>query len=73
MDLGAMAMKEYFVLSKDPVLLSLALRLFSLISGHSLGEPYSPAEMQLVYSTTPADLASNNRCLIELFVMHSNT
>ena len=36
---------------------SLIIRLFTVISGHSLGKSYPSAEMQLVYSAAPADWA----------------
>ena len=36
---------------------SLTVRLLSVISGHSLGDSYSSAKMQSVYSTAPADWA----------------
>ena len=35
------------------------IRLFNVISGHSLRRSYATAEMQLVYSTAPADWAFN--------------
>ena len=36
---------------------SLTIRFFSVITGHSLGEPYPSAEVESVYSTAPADWA----------------
>ena len=56
-DLGAMAMKRYTAFSKAPILREPHIRLFSVISGHSLVEFYSSAEMQSVYSTASADKA----------------
>ena len=37
---------------------SFTIRLFSVISGHSLGESFPSAEMQSVYSTVPDDCPS---------------
>ena len=49
-------MKRYSTFSKSPM----AKGLMSY-PGHSLGESYSSAEMQLVYSTVPADWAKAGR------------
>ena len=38
----------------------LTIRLFSVISGHSLGVSYPSAEIQSVYSAAPTDWASKN-------------
>ena len=51
----------------ERVLWSLAIRGFCVISGHSLGRYYSSAEMQSVYSTTPADWASCSWRLFQRF------
>ena len=37
---------------------SLTIRLFSVLSGHTLEESYPSAEMQSMYSTAPAGYAS---------------
>ena len=52
-DLGVMAMKGYSAFSKATE----ASRSDCLVSytGHSLGESYSSAEMQSVYSTAPSE------------------
>ena len=55
-DLGAMSVKEYSAFPKAPALHEPIIRLFSVISGHSLSG--GPAEKQSVYSTAPADWAS---------------
>ena len=51
MNLGVIAMKEYYALPKAPD---------CLVSypGHFLRESYPSAEMQSVYSTAPADWAT---------------
>ena len=59
MNLGAMAMTEYIHHPKLKHYRNLAIRLFSVISGHSLGEPYPFSQIQSVNSTAPADWASD--------------
>ena len=54
MDLRAMAMKGYSQFPKAPALLKPHYQIFCVISGYSLGETYSSAEMELVYSAAPA-------------------
>ena len=39
---------------------NLTIRLFRVITGHSLGESYTSAEMQSVYSAAPADWAKES-------------
>ena len=57
-DLGAMAIKGWSAFLKVPHHGNLTIRLFIVISGHSLGESYFSVEKQSVYSTAPADWAN---------------
>ena len=56
-DLGAMAMKGCFAFPKLQNHCNLTIRLFSVISGHSVWGSYPSAEVQMVYSTGLADWA----------------
>ena len=56
-DLGAMAMKEYFTFSKAG-----ASPWFNVISRTLAGTVFPSAEMQSVYSTAPANWASCSWC-----------
>ena len=47
------------------------MRVFSVISGHSLGESYPSAEKQSVYSTAPADW--NRNCFGSLLSQNNIT
>ena len=55
-DLGAMATKEYSAFPKAPSSGASASDFFVSYAGHSLGETYRSAEIQLMYYTDPADL-----------------
>ena len=59
-DIGAMAMKEYSAYSSNSIFTE-ASQSDYLVSylGYSIGESYSFAEMQSVYSTAPIDWATN--------------
>ena len=50
-------MEGYSIFLQTTVYWSLTIRLFSVISGHSLGEFYPSAEIQLMYSAAPPDKA----------------
>ena len=58
-DLGAIAIKGYSAFSKAPGLLVLTIGLFSVIFKTLVGESYSSAEKQSVYSTAQGDRPSN--------------
>ena len=57
MDLGAMAMKRYSTCPESQYYWNLTIRMFSVISGHTLGRAYPYVEVQSVYSTAPTDWA----------------
>ena len=57
-DLAVMVMTGYS--PKRQYYWNLAIRLFSVISGHSLGVGYISAEKKSVYSPAPADWAKLN-------------
>ena len=59
-DLGAIAIKGYLHSTELQHYWILTIWLFSVISGHSLGDSCPSAELQLVYSTAPADWATGH-------------
>ena len=71
-DLGVMAIKGYSIYSLKLLDKSLTIR-WNLVSysGYSLGvHPYHVAEMQLVYSATPADRVV---CLVVLTTLNDSS
>ena len=66
MDVGVMAMKKYSDFLKLQHCWSLTIRLFNVICKTlvEVGGSYPFAEMQTMYSTVPADWASNIRTLV---------
>ena len=60
MDLGAMAIKGYFVFPKAPALLKPQSDCLMSYTGHSLGESYPSAEIQSVYSTVLIEWATGH-------------
>ena len=58
-ELEAMAMKGYSAFPKAPALLKPHHHIWTLVIG---GGSYPSAEVQSVYSTAPADWATNNLC-----------
>ena len=64
-DLGAMAMNVTPHFPKLKHHWNLTIRLFSVISGHSLEKSYPSAEMQSVYSTALAEWAKVDCGFIE--------